>query len=306
MAMGFELCQCVRCGHRYATEIFNTSTLAEDYYEESESSLDRRSALAKRERYANEYVKLLAKHLAGRGRVLDIGCNSGELLALFKHDGWEIAGVEMSAAPARYAKNKLGCPIWVGSVEQVLPIKERFDLVTLTHVLEHIAHPTELLLRLRDILPPTGALLLEVPNADDWLLSIWRGCYRPLCPGDHVSFFDRKSLTMTLERAGFTVLEITMSTHAHDILYGGLLSTIDASRALLSEMVRRPRPQGVLSQLRYRGRWRKPLRALLDSAVHGMDPLAVSLASRLAPDRGTALVVLARPTPVHPKHSSGP
>ena len=301
--MGFELCQCVSCGHRYATETFNSSTLAEDYYEEPESALDRRSTTAKSERYANEYAKLLSKHFGRRGRVLDIGCNSGELLALFKQDGWDIEGIEMSAAPAQYAKSKLNCPIWVGSVEQVLPTLERFDLVTMTHVLEHIANPTGLLLRLRDILAPTGALLLEVPNADDWLLPIWGGCYRPLCPGDHVSFFDRNSLALTLERSGFAVLEIATPMHAHDILYGGILSTMDALRALRSGKSQGRGPQGVLSQVRYRGRWRKPLRTLLDFAVHGVDPLAVSVASRIAPNRGTALVVLARPTQAHATNS---
>lgn len=295
--MGFELCRCTGCGHRYAAEAFEASTLSESYYQESEVSFDQRSMAAKSARYANEYVKLLEKHGTGSGRVLDVGCNAGELLSLFQRDGWDVAGIEVSSAPAAYAKQRLKCPIWVGAVEQVLPADERFDLVTMTHVLEHLMAPLAVLTRLRDMLTPdAGMLLIEVPNADDWLLPLWRGYYRPLCPGDHISFFDGGSLGEILRRSGFSLLEILAPTHAHDILYPGLLSTIDTLKARLRPGAsERADNHGVLAQTRYRGRWREPARSVLDATVRFMDPLAASLGQRFVPGRGAALVALAKP-----------
>jgi SAM-dependent methyltransferase len=178
----------------------------------------------------------------------------------------------------------------------VLPDAERFDLVTLTHVLEHLLNPISVLERLRHALAD-GVLLVEVPNADDRLLKAWGGRYRPLCPGDHVSFFSESSLTTLLSAAGFDVVEMRSPTHARDLVYPSLLSTVDAlQRSATPSGTAQRSEHGVLSSARYRGRLRVPLRRAVDLLCEKVDPLVVSLFSDTT-RTGPVLVATARPRP---------
>lgn len=297
-AMDYSLVRCGICGHRYAAEMLAAECLADIYYAEADDDLADRSPRAKQARFV-EYQAMLDHQGCLPGRVLDVGCNAGDLLALFSDTGWEVAGVEVSRGPAEYARARLGVPIWIGPVEESLPNEERFDLITMTHVLEHLVSPGIVLARLRAALREGGCLLVEVPNADDVQLALWRGFYRPLCPGDHVSFFDAHSLRAVLESAGFSVTETRSPTHARDIVYPSLLSALDWGRSLRRRKASASGVAsgggGVLDQVRYRGRFRAPLRAAMDRFVEAVDPVVVAATAALDRARtGPVLVMLAR------------
>jgi len=290
-SLGFDLVRCVACGHRYATEIFSEADLAGGYYDEPDADIAGRSLTAKRERFFNEYEPQIAKLFPRPGRVLDVGCNAGELLGLLKEIGWTVAGVEASPGPASFARARVDAPVWQGDAEVAIPEEERFDLITMTHVLEHMPHPGRLLDRLRRALRPGGALLIEVPNADDALIGLWGGYYRPLCPGDHVSFFDERSLRRLLDEHGFAVASVDSPTHARDVVYGSALSAADLLRAPRSTA---QKSGGVMAQTRYRGRLRAPIRRIVDRFVEVIDPLVVMAArSRAERRQGPVLIITA-------------
>jgi SAM-dependent methyltransferase len=296
-SLGFPLVRCARCGHRYAAEVLSATDLAGDYYDEPDTDIAARSSAAKRARFG-EYATLIEKVVPGPGRVLDVGCNAGELLELFKRAGWSVAGVEASPGPAAYARSRLGSPVWEGNAEEVIPEGELFELVTMTHVLEHVVAPGKLLRRLRRALVPGGAILIEVPNGEDWLLRVFGGYYRPLCPGDHVSFFDERSLRRALGDAGFDVADVMSPVHARDLVYSSALSAVDWARSA----ARRARgvsegaavKGGVMAQTRYRGRLRAPIRRAVDRVVEAIDP-AVVWAARAggAATSGPVLIAIA-------------
>jgi SAM-dependent methyltransferase len=293
VSLGFDLVRCGACGHRYSTELLSAETLAGSYYNEPDADLRARSLAAKESRFAEYRAMLDAAGLA-RGRVLDVGCNAGELLGLFRRAGYAVAGLERSPGPARHARETLGAPIWEGDAEGGLPDDETFDLITMTHVLEHLTDPGRVLDRLRRALRPGGALLLEVPNADDRLGDVFGGYYRPLCPGDHVSFFDEDSLARLLEGHGFAPAAWASPSHARDLVYASLLSAVDWARR--RPAASGPASSGVEAQTRYRGRLRAPLRRAIDRLVEAADPAVVALTSApTSPPRGPVLIVLARP-----------
>jgi SAM-dependent methyltransferase len=271
--------------------MLEASVLAGNYYDESERAIDERSVASKRARFP-EYETLLREAFPSPGRVLDVGCNAGELLQLFAERGWSVAGVEASPGPAAYARKRLGESIWHGTVESALPETERFDLVTLTHVLEHLHDPVGVLSRLRRALRPGGRLLVEVPNANDFLLPLWRGFYRPLCPGDHLSFFTDRTLIAALQRAGFRALRMESPTHARDVVFPSLLSAVDAARSF--RRVPNGGQGGVTTQFRYRGALRSRLRSALDAITAALDPLTVAATAGLARQmRGPVLIAVA-------------
>lgn len=304
MSLGFALARCEGCGHKYAEEVLSAADLAGDYYDEPDADIAARSLSAKRARFS-EYLRTLEGLFARPGRVLDVGCNAGELLGFFQEIGWKVAGVEPSPGPAAFARTRLGAPIWEGDAEVALPEGELFDLITMTHVMEHVIEPGRLLARLRRALSPGGALLIEVPNADDALLSVWGGYYRPLCPGDHVSFFNERSMRRLLDEGGFEVRSVESPIHARDVVYGSALSAADFVRDQPRSILAAPggssgsggsAAAGVKAQTRYRGPLRAPLRKIVDGLVSAIDPLVVMAGSSLSQrGRGPVLIVTAIP-----------
>ncbi len=295
-SMGFDLVQCKSCGHRWATELFAVETLADDYYNEEEEHFSELNLYTKKIRYQSEYKPMLKKLGLDCGRVLDVGCNAGELLLLFQDDGWDVAGVEISPGPAEHARRILNKPVWQGPAEDVVPKGEQFDLIALTHVLEHIHEPHILINQLQNHLKPGGVILLEVPNASDPLIKIWNGYYRSLCPGDHISFFDEQSVRTLAAKGGFSVSDIIKPVHARDVFFTGLLSSMDWFKSCI---LRKGQTEnhGIISQVRYRGRFRTAIRKFLDRFLNIIDPLAIPIIRLiLRTDDGTVIVATLKTT----------
>jgi 2-polyprenyl-3-methyl-5-hydroxy-6-metoxy-1,4-benzoquinol methylase len=290
----FELLACDRCGHVYSSRILRSDVLAHEYYGESDADLAERSLSAKEDRL-REYEAMLRAAAMPCGRVLDVGCNAGDLLMLFRQRGWSVAGVEIAPGPAEFARKERGIQVWTGTIH-ALPVEEKFDLITMTHVLEHIPEPAPFLARVRAALAPGGLLLVEVPNVRDPLLRVWGRHYRPLCLGDHVSFFSPASLRGILERSSFRVVQEASPTHARDLLYASLLSAVDAVRSMPRSGAAAERgPVGVEAATRYRGALRAPLRKVLDGVTRAADPAVVFATRSLSrTGRGTCLIHLAR------------
>ncbi len=99
---------------------------------------------------------------------MDIGAGSGEFLYLAQATGIKARGVEPSVDYSEYCRDDLGLEVRTGRLEDFDFSAERFDLIRLSHVLEHLPQPVETLKRLRDMLAENGVLYVEVPDiADD-------------------------------------------------------------------------------------------------------------------------------------------
>jgi len=99
---------------------------------------------------------------SSRGRLLDVGCGSGELLVRMRDLGWQVAGVELDAEAARVARVRAGgAPVYQTVAEAG---EGRYDAVVLDHVLEHLPDAGETLRACRRALRPGGRLVLATPN----------------------------------------------------------------------------------------------------------------------------------------------
>jgi SAM-dependent methyltransferase len=104
------------------------------------------------------------------GRVADVGCGAGELLAAVAEawPGAALYGVDFAASRLRTAAAGVpgGARLVDADLRTRLPFRDRvFDLVFCTEVLEHLPDPRRALRELRRVLAPGGRLALSVPNA---------------------------------------------------------------------------------------------------------------------------------------------
>ena len=130
---------------------------------------------------------------------LDIGCGSGTLLqASRERYGCRVAGIEPDDEQRAYASAR-GLDVYAALDQWRAATGERADLISLSHVLEHLNDPVGQLQRLAtDALAPGGLLLIEAPNVYwHWALEV-----------AHPLAFAPSTLRATLDRAGFEVTRL--------------------------------------------------------------------------------------------------
>jgi 2-polyprenyl-3-methyl-5-hydroxy-6-metoxy-1,4-benzoquinol methylase len=150
----------------------------------------------------------LADTLAPRcGRLLDVGCGTGNFLLAASEAGYTASGVELDPNAARFAARHCAHSRVFAQPLQTFrasnPAKV-FDIVTFFEVLEHQADPSAFLQEVRGCLRPRGFIALSVPNRERWQTSTDALDYPP----NHFLRWNAQSLQAAMKAHGFSVLSI--------------------------------------------------------------------------------------------------
>jgi SAM-dependent methyltransferase len=156
----------------------------------------------------------IRRHRAPPGRLLDLGCGDGIVLHLARQDGWEVHGVELFPEQVALVRATLGLEVETSDIEGFRGAPASWDVVLLTHVLEHLPDPVGALRRIRELLAPGGIGVLEFPNIDALDAKLRRGLrrwqlhrhrYRPDYVPGHVQEFCHASFAFAAEQAGLVL-----------------------------------------------------------------------------------------------------
>jgi 2-polyprenyl-3-methyl-5-hydroxy-6-metoxy-1,4-benzoquinol methylase len=104
------------------------------------------------------------------GRHLDIGAGDGTFLRKTKEAGFSVIGTELSELCATFIR-QTGFDVKLGQFTEIKLPEEKYDLITLWHILEHVPNPGAVMSRINKIIAPDGILVIAVPNEDH---PIWR------------------------------------------------------------------------------------------------------------------------------------
>ena len=154
-------------------------------------------------RSGQRVLERMGPRMAGVARVLDVGCGMGGMLIPFKFAGCEVAGCDYGEVYAERGLS-LGLEIRIGGPECFEG--EQFDLVILSHVLEHTANPVSFLREVAGLLKSTGVCYIEVPglmNMDKW----YNGNLLEYLQNAHRWHFTAGTLEAVVRRAGLRVME---------------------------------------------------------------------------------------------------
>jgi 2-polyprenyl-3-methyl-5-hydroxy-6-metoxy-1,4-benzoquinol methylase len=216
-ARGHQIVRCSECGLWYVNPQPSNRELSDFYADFDRESLWRGDG---EERF-DRGVRRIIRRIRREGAVLDIGCSRGNLLVSMRSAGFSVYGVEPSPKNSDFARTNNGIRTFTGTVEQFLSTspKERFDIITLMNVLEHLRDPKQVLTGLRALLVDDGLIALVVPDArlhavigsvraglgvsDPFWMNTQKHPLVGFDPPPHLCSFTPKTITLLLERSGF-------------------------------------------------------------------------------------------------------
>jgi SAM-dependent methyltransferase len=159
------------------------------------------------------------------GDILDVGCGRAIMLGRLRERGWRPVGLEASAEAVGQARKTPDLQVRIApELDKSGLHTASFDVVTLYHVLEHMADPFATLAHVHKLLRRGGLLVVEVPNLDSWQAWLTRGRWFHLDTARHLHHFGRRQLMEAALTAGFRVE--SLATHSFEYGYFGMLQSL--------------------------------------------------------------------------------
>lgn len=198
---------CNKCGFFYTAPLLPESVIL--HYYEAMSNYEHAETNGVRAiedvRQIKRQVELIEKQFpqSFKGNALDIGCSIAYGLSLLKKKGWNVLGLDPSDKCIEISKQDLGVEVIKGFFSPKVQFKNSpFDLIILSHVVEHLIYPEEVLRGIRNVLSDEGLVYIEVPN------TLKPNGTKSYFGFEHINYFTPTSLTNLLQQNGFEVASI--------------------------------------------------------------------------------------------------
>ena len=147
-------------------------------------------------------------------RILDVGCGTGVFGEQLRRQRERfVAGITYSAQEAELASKRLSQVYCADLTGFDFSSLGKFDCVILSHILEHLQSPDELLDRIKIVLGPESVVVVALPNVVWWrqrlqfVIGRWRYQDWGILDRTHFRFFDKKSSAELLEDAGYEIIQ---------------------------------------------------------------------------------------------------
>lgn len=151
------------------------------------------------------------------GRLLDVGCGDGRFVQSMTDLGWDAEGIDMDPQAVAAARER-GVKASVATPQDVERVEE-YDVLTLSHVIEHVHDPVDFLSACRRLLRRGGTLVAVTPNAGSLGHRYFKRDWRGLEPPRHLCIFTPASMISVLEHSGFSTNRVSTTVRdAHHLL----------------------------------------------------------------------------------------
>ena len=202
---GFAYHRCQTCSHIYVSPRVRGFVRAQMREELDLFSAD--DTYLEVQRFHAEWLCTFLRDRAPGARLLDIGFGRGYLMRLAQAHGFEVYGLDSSQRQVDGLSPYFGqrvARVVVG--EEEIPW-QGFDLVVMSHVLEHLPEPAAVLEEVRGLLNPGGLLYLAVPDMQSMHFKLFGKRWDVVNPLVHFQYFTHESLTRLVEQCGFDRVE---------------------------------------------------------------------------------------------------
>jgi SAM-dependent methyltransferase len=179
----------------------------EAYYESAQSEADDRHGYASYHAGQASMAKGFATRVAlirqfvPSGRLFEAGAAYGFFLKAAE-PYFVGTGIEVSGYAAEVARTRYQADVRQGNIEQTDSEPNRFDVVVMWDVIEHLIRPVPALKEVRRILKPGGFLFVSTDDASNWLPRLLARRWWALAPPLHLCHFSKQALRAACALAG--------------------------------------------------------------------------------------------------------
>lgn len=173
----------------------------ENYFVEQQNIEERNRFSRMKRATARHYLEEIGQYCGKkRGRLLEIGCGTGDFLFEARDHGYEVVGVEYSASAAESAQALLENKgkVLIGEFSDHARSLGFFDVCVLSDVIEHVRSPVSFLKEIYRVLLPDGVLFIATPSLDSWSARLLNQNWMEF-KAEHLYYFS----TVTLQHAFF-------------------------------------------------------------------------------------------------------
>ena len=198
-----ELWKCQQCLSRFVQYAVDAET-AKTLYSTGQAE-ERWATVAFEQSKTPDVVNSMVAIFKNRGKVLDVGCNTGELLDFARGFGCETAGVEFSSASREILIQKAH-KAYAALAESA----EKYDVITAFDLVEHLYDVPNFLQQCRERLTETGRLVILTGNMNSLSARLSKTCWWYAQYPEHIVFPTKKYFS---DYSGFCI-EIWQATYA--------------------------------------------------------------------------------------------
>ena len=197
---------------------------SQDYISHHDESKDLMSKVytSVRNYTIGQKIKLINKQSLKKGKLLDIGCGTGNFAAAIKGDGWKVFGTEPDEQARGIASKRVGATIYP-STDATEFEDQKFDVITMWHVLEHVHKLNETLEWLHSHLTEDGVILIAVPNPQSYDAIKFGRFWAAYDVPRHLYHFTRQTMKDLMNRHNLSVQQVLPMWF--DSFYVSMLST---------------------------------------------------------------------------------
>ena len=210
----FTLVKCQQCSFVYTNPRPNDERLG-DYYK-SETYIShtdtKKGLISKLYHFVRSYtirgkITLISKFFSN-GRILDYGCGTGAFLKACQESGWKAVGIEPDPG-ARSIAMLSGVKVEprIDLLSRV-DLQDKFDVISLWHVLEHVTDLSGTLKFFKENLDPKGKLIIAVPNYESFDAKNYGEFWAAYDVPRHLYHFSKVTMSDLMHRFGFELTEI--------------------------------------------------------------------------------------------------
>jgi 2-polyprenyl-3-methyl-5-hydroxy-6-metoxy-1,4-benzoquinol methylase len=151
-------------------------------------------------------IEILGISRAEDFSVLDVGCAGGAFPMAAHSKGFSVVGIEPSKWLSQKARETYGLDIRTGTLSEQNFEKNKFDIISLWDVIEHLTNPKDVLFQINDLLRNGGTLVINYPNYSSLARKIFRQKW-PFFLSVHLIYFTPKTIKLLLKQSGFEVIK---------------------------------------------------------------------------------------------------
>jgi 2-polyprenyl-3-methyl-5-hydroxy-6-metoxy-1,4-benzoquinol methylase len=199
-----RILECDKCGLVYLNR---TDQIKSNFYEDSgmhgANPIGIADWMRATEQDDQRRFETLRQEILGK-KILDFGCGAGGFLVKAKKNAAYVAGIELEKRVHQYWGD--GLKLFYSPQD----VDKEYDLITAFHVIEHLLDPRAMLKELARHLAPGGKIIVEVPNSNDALLSLYEcdAFQKFTYWSQHLYLFNEDNLRELGIQAGLKVLKI--------------------------------------------------------------------------------------------------